>query len=631
MSRPGGTAGRHSRLAAGSLLALSALAIQLVIAIPSAHAFTSCSFDSGVETATSTSTEIDIEVDGSTIEVEGVACGTVTTVNTFIVDLNSAENVTLAFDLAGGPFAPGATSEPDGSSEIEFTVREVGEFIRVRVIGTEGADSIAFGDRTLISGTVTEVNLNAAVDGITPDRDISIETQASRLVAFGQGGADTLTGAGLGTSMSHSTGAAMDLFDGDGPDTLTGGSNNDFFATDDTASADVFSGGDDGDFIDFQHAPVGITVSLNNKPDDGAACPGPSCEGDNVKGDIESIAGTAFNDNFTGNGGSNSFDPSGGVNTAFGGGGDDFLFEGGGKDDFSGGKGFDLMSYQRDDLGVDVTLDGLPNDGPPGNHDNIRPDVEGVDGGQGGDRLVGNAGPNFLRGGTGGDTVNGGAGNDTLQDGNSSATPNGSDTLIGGPGVDIADYQFSNGNLTLSLDGKRNDTSVGGGSVGIDNIHADVENVLGGLGNDHITGNPKANRLVGADGNDTLAGLGGNDVLLPGAGEDDVKGGPGRDVASFLDAAAAITADLLAGSASGDGPDSLGGVERLIGSLFGDHLVGSLGANRLDGRAGDDVLKGLAGKDLLLGGPGNDNLDGGAESDTCKQGPGSGSVTHCEA
>jgi Ca2+-binding RTX toxin-like protein len=430
--------------------------------------------------------------------------------------------------------------------------------------------------------------------------------------------------------MSIPTGARMLLVDGLGPATLTGGSSSDLLITEDDSGGDVFSGAEGQDFIDYTHAPAGITVTLNNKPDDGAACPGTGCEGDNVMGDIESIAGTPFNDSLTGNGLRNLFDPSVGVNTVFGKGGDDVFFEGGGKDDFTGGKGFDLASYQRDDLGVDVRLDGLPNDGPPGDHDNIREDVEGVEGGTGGDHLTGNVKPNLLRGGFGDDTVNGGGGNDVLVDGTSAAVPGGSDVLIGGTGVDTADYQNSLANLTLSLDGKRNDTDVGDTSVGIDNIHADVENVLGGRGNDRITGNAKPNRLAGGIGDDVLIGLGGNDVLLPGAGEDDVKGGPGLDVASFLDAAAAVTADLLAGSASGDGPDSLGGVERLIGSLFGDHLIGSLGANRIEGRGGNDVLKGLAGNDVLLGGAANDNLDGGPDSDTCKQGDGSGPVTHCE-
>jgi Ca2+-binding RTX toxin-like protein len=109
-----------------------------------------------------------------------------------------------------------------------------------------------------------------------------------------------------------------------------------------------------------------------------------------------------------------------------------------------------------------------------------------------------------------------------------------------------------------------------------------------------------------------------------------VNGGPGLDTASFADATASITADLLAGSAAGDGADALNGIERMAGSPFADHLVGSQGANRVGGGDGADVIKGLAGDDVLLGQAGGDSLDGGPDSDVCKQGPGTGSITHCE-
>jgi Ca2+-binding RTX toxin-like protein len=626
--------GRSARIAAAGVLVSSAVAAQLLISAPSAHAFTSCSFDddTNVESVTSTASEINIRRDQDTIEVEGIACGSVQTVDTVAVDLNFQESVTLVFDLGGGAFANGATLENDGSSEIEFTVTEMGQVTRARVIGTDGDDSISFGDRDLapLNQIVTEINLNAAVDGANPDEDVRFAIQPSDLTVLGEGGNDVLTGAGLGAPGSLPTGRPMLLVDGPGTDSLTGGANSDEFFTDDGDAGDAFSGRGREDFIDYSHAPAGVTVSLDNKPNDGGSCPAVTCEGDNVKGDIEFLVGTPFNDNFTGNARNNFFDPGGGTNALSGGGGDDVFFEGGGKDDFAGGPGFDRADYQRDDTGVTVTLDGLPNDGPPGAHDNVRPDVESVSGGRGNDNLVGNAKANVLRGVDGNDTINGAGGNDVLEQPTGNFFLNDSDVLIGGPGVDTADYHDSTANLTLSLDGKANDQAVGDPSLGVDNIHADVENVIGGTKNDRITGSAAANRLTGGAGNDMLIGLDGKDVLIPGAGDDAARGGPGLDVASFVDAPADITADLVAGTATGDGDDTLGTIERLIGSAFGDHLVGSLGPNRLDGRGGNDVLKGLLGNDVLLGGPGNDNLDGGQDSDTCRQGPGSGSVTHCE-
>jgi Ca2+-binding RTX toxin-like protein len=91
-----------------------------------------------------------------------------------------------------------------------------------------------------------------------------------------------------------------------------------------------------------------------------------------------------------------------------------------------------------------------------------------------------------------------------------------------------------------------------------------------------------------------------------------------------------ITADLEAGSASGQGGDSLDGFERLVGSSHVDRLTGSTEANVLTGGKGGDFLFGLAGGDTPLGGPGDDSLNGGPGSDTCRQGPGTGPKTSCE-
>jgi Ca2+-binding RTX toxin-like protein len=54
--------------------------------------------------------------------------------------------------------------------------------------------------------------------------------------------------------------------------------------------------------------------------------------------------------------------------------------------------------------------------------------------------------------------------------------------------------------------------------------YANWENVLGGAGDDSITGNQLANSLVGGAGNDSLSGgSGGNDILVGGAGNDSLS------------------------------------------------------------------------------------------------------------
>lgn len=60
-----------------------------------------------------------------------------------------------------------------------------------------------------------------------------------------------------------------------------------------------------------------------------------------------------------------------------------------------------------------------------------------------------------------------------------------------------------------------------------------LENAVGGSGNDVLTGNQLANRLDGGAGNDTITGGGGDDLLLAGAGNDVFDGGDGSDSLQF--------------------------------------------------------------------------------------------------
>ena len=135
-------------------------------------------------------------------------------------------------------------------------------------------------------------------------------------------------------------------------------------------------------------------------------------------------------------------------------------------------------------------------------------------------RLNGGDGNDSLIGGSGNDTLHGGSGNDTLDGGL------GADDLFGDGGSDTADYSHRTENLRLTLDNVANDGASGEG----DNIHADIETILGGSGNDFIQGNPFANKLVGNAGNDTLFGGAGNDTLIGGPGTDQLDGQGGTNV-----------------------------------------------------------------------------------------------------
>ncbi len=612
------------------LLACLATVLQLALPVRPALAAVSCSLADKVESVTSTDNNVTFFRDGSDhINVNGTACGTVTTVDTVNVDLQGMHPF-VDLDLDGGPFAPGATPDPqDPAPEIFFSFTNFGPGMEFVLTGSNGPESIAFGDRLVFpqQTKVTGINLDHSADGSHQDEDVVLHGTAALLGVAGEGGDDVLTGGGTGTPLSHATFTSMVLNDGPGADTVTGGAGDDTIGPQDGPDpGDVFSGGGGRDFIDYEGSPVGVTVTLDGLPNDGSGCPA-ACDDDNVEPDIEAVRGSPFDDRLVGGPGPQTLEAVAGTDTLSGGPGDDFMVNGSGATTFHGGKGVDEASFFGETDGISVTLDGVANDGAPGEGDDVGTDVEIVFGGQGDDHLMGNAKANTLLGYLGDDVLNGMAGKDTL--GSGTGSMDGSDVFIGGAGVDTVD-EFHIGNLVLSIDGVANDRVAGDPSEGVDNIHTDVENVLGGLGNDRITGDAAANLLGGGAGDDTLIGGGGNDVLEPGVGTDTLTGGPGVDAASFADATAAITADLLAGSSAGDGDDSLAGIERLLGSPFDDHLVGSQGPNRLTGGAGDDHLQGLSGNDALVGGDGDDDLDGGPGSDTCTQGPGSGSVTHCE-
>ena len=114
--------------------------------------------------------------------------------------------------------------------------------------------------------------------------------------------------------------------------------------------------------------------------------------------------------------------------------------------------------------------------------------------------------------------------------------------------------------------------------------------VRGGVANDRLVGNALANLLIGGEGADVLSGGTGNDVLQGGAGNDVLQGGAGIDTARFAMASSAYTlltgsASMTgvgsvsgnAGSAAGEGMDSISGVERL---RFADRsLAIDLGGN----------------------------------------------------
>jgi hypothetical protein len=135
----------------------------------------------------------------------------------------------------------------------------------------------------------------------------------------------------------------------------------------------------------------------------------------------------------------------------------------------------------------------------------------------GNDVLVGGALPDTLSGGDGNDALYGGPGNDALNGGAGDdflEGDAGADSLLGGDGDDTASWAPSTAPVTVTLDGVANDGASGEGD------DAEVENIIGGHGDDTLIGDSGSNVIEGNDGNDTIDG---------GAGADQLDGEDGAD------------------------------------------------------------------------------------------------------
>jgi Ca2+-binding RTX toxin-like protein len=115
-----------------------------------------------------------------------------------------------------------------------------------------------------------------------------------------------------------------------------------------------------------------------------------------------------------------------------------------------------------------------------------------------------------------------------------------------------------------------------------------------------------------------------------------MDGGGGLvDAITFFNAVGPVTVDLTAGTATGQGADTITGFTFVHGGSFDDTIAGDANPNFVHGGTGNDTISGLDGDDYLFGeegddvidaGNGNDTVDGGPDTDTCTNGE---VVTNC--
>ncbi|MEY8144525.1 calcium-binding protein, partial [Falsihalocynthiibacter sp. CO-5D18] len=173
----------------------------------------------------------------------------------------------------------------------------------------------------------------------------------------------------------------------------------------------------------------------------------------------------------------------------------------------------------------------------------------------------------------------------------------GADTLDGGGGQDVLSYFTSSTSVNINLE-----TGVASGG------DADGDVIIGGT----FAG------LIGSLHADILTGDAQNNFMFSSGGGDAMDGGAGSDWVLYLRATMGVTVELddpseNTGAANGDTYTS---IENVQGTAFDDYLGGDEAANQLKGDAGHDSLYGHGGNDILLGGIGNDILFGGQGEDS---------------
>lgn len=502
--------------------------------VPSAHAASSC-FLEGSTLHVTGEDDVFIGRSGSTLTADEQVCTGATVDNIdeiHVMDDSADGGLNVHLDHSGGPFAPGATPEATGQSEIEI-VLDVGP----------GADDY---DKVYVRGGPADEVFTIGTNGgaLNDDDDVDVtvvsDEENLRVRLQGGGGNDTLSGAG-----GHGTGSAVtigfDFFGEDGNDTLIGSLGGDRLEGD-AGADDIDGGGVDqnttgiiGDVVGYTESPAGVNVDLA-----AGTATGGDANGDTFTA-VNSVFGSQFDDTLQGDAGQNGLLGDAGNDVIDGGANDDYLEGGEGGDSLDGSEGVDSINYYSSDEAIQVDLAAGTITGGEGTGDSLT-SVEYVAGSNYDDTLMGSDGYDRLDGYYGNDTIDGRGGDDELEDGYGDDVVHGgpgddwlsqesdiegtdADLLDGGEGVDLADYWGRDAGLSLSVDGVANDGESGEG----DNLLA-IEEFGAGNNADIVTGTPVGDRVKSRGGNDQVDAKGGGDNVKAGDGSDKVNGGGGNDV-----------------------------------------------------------------------------------------------------
>ena len=545
---------------AGSLGAFQALAL---IGAPAASAVSTCAFNPLTHTVAVTMDSGDtvtMTVDGTTgaIELGGSACGSATISNT------------TSIVVLGTP-STDETLVIDNNHDVSFPA----SIAWAIDLGTGTGDALEIHLEDGVDGSVTVGDSAFTMNG-APGQMFGVED----VNVYGGDGDDTIDGSAL-----TATGPSFSAGGGDGDDTITGGAGDDSLYGD--AGDDWLAGGAGDDEV---HGNAGADTVYEGAAVNGAdVLSGGSNAGDTID----------YGDRVT----------------------DVALVAGGG-----------AVSGENLDAATDCEA---------GETDEEMDDVDGFDTyitGSGDDCIVGTVADETFVPGEGDDSVDGKGGTDTLDYSSSLAgvtidpaagttTGQGDDEF-----ADIEEFVGSDFNDTMIWDG----SSVFYGGDGRDTVDAsamttgvtidlsggalfpgqDVENAIGGSGDDTITGNDFRNSLWGGPGHDMIDGGLSNDTLNGGPGPDVLDGEEGADLVSYRSETGGVTVNLALGTGSApSGDDALSNIESVIGSPFNDNITGSEDSNLIKALRGRDSVRAGGGPDTVRLGPGNDSARGGSGDD----------------
>lgn len=441
-------------------------------------------------------------------------------------------------------------------------------------INGSGYFSVDLGSETDLVRNVESIIGSVTTDYIQGDSaNNTIDAGAGNDTVSGRAGDDTLLG-----------GDGEDVLDGGvGDDTINGGANNDVIYG--GAGSDTIVGGGGTDTLRFDDLVGGVILNLGL----GTAQNGSDID---TFSSIEEFYLTSSGDTIIDSSGVDQIDAQDGDDT--------FVMLDGETniDTFDGGAGEDTIDYSLVNTGISATL--LSNSIVSGANDVIL-NIENVIGTGQIDSIIGNTLDNKLYGMGNNDTLDGGAGNDTIYGGADDDTiygGTGNDTLDGGAGTDILRFDDLSYALTIDMS-----TGLATGNGETDTFE-NFESVYGSL---HIGGDT----FITSENVDNLYGLAGNDVFQILAGDtssDTYDGGDDIDTVDYTNADNGVSVNLNAGTASGNGNDTLISIENITGSAHVDTLRGDGNANVISGGGGNDILYGGLGSDTFHGGGGNDTL-----------------------